>query len=98
MTTGATRLAGRVPAINLDQAAPVPLGLVFQVPHELAPTHISDRLGKGGMLHHVLDCQALDHDRLVLTNEFRRKLVLISTTSIGYSGMDLGDTLPLFLA
>ena len=98
MPTGATRLAGRVPAINLDQAAPIPLGLVFQLPHELAPTHISDGLGKGGMLHHVLDCQTLDHDRLVLTDELRRKLVLISTTSIGYFRMDLGHPPPLSLA
>ena len=97
MLTGATRLAGRVPAINLDHRTPVPRGLVFQLPHELAPPHVSDGPGKGGMLQHVLDDEALDHDRLVLTNEFRRKLVLIIPTSIGYSGMDPGDAPPLFL-
>src|ERR1700686_4745843 len=98
MPTGATSLARRVPAINLDHSTPVPLGLVFQLPHELAPTHVSDGRGKGGMLQHVLEGEALDHDRLVLTNEFRRELVLIITASIGDSSMDLGDTSPLFLA
>ena len=97
MTATRARFTGRVEPINLDQGSPVPGRFVLQLPHELAPAHVGNRFCEDRVLHHVLDSKALDHDRLVLTNEFRRKLVLIIPTSIGYSGMDPGDAPPLFL-
>ena len=98
MATARAGLTGRVPPINLDHRAPVPLRLVFELAHKFAPAHVGNRLGERGMGHHVLDREALDHDRLVLTDQASRKLVLMVSASIGYSGMDFSDSAPLFLA
>ena len=38
-------LSGREEAVDLDQKAPVPRGLVAKLPGELAPTDIANRLG-----------------------------------------------------
>ena len=64
MTATRARFTGRVEPINLDHGSPVPGRFVLQLPHELAPAHVGNRFGQGGVLHHVLDRQALDHDRL----------------------------------
>jgi hypothetical protein len=40
------------------------------------------------VLQHVLDREALDHDRLVLTNQFGGELVLIVFSAISNAGMD----------
>src|SRR5205823_480182 len=42
--------------------------------------------------------ETLNHDRLVLTDQFGRKLVLIVSSSVGDAGMDLGHTTSLLLA
>src|SRR2546423_455062 len=97
MATARAGLTGWVPPINLDHHAPVPLRLIFELAHKLAPAHVGNRLGERGMGHHVLDREALDHDRLVLTDQASRKLVLMVSASLGYSGMDFGDSAPLFL-
>src|SRR2546427_253136 len=98
MATARAGLTGRIPPINLDHRAPVPLRLVFELAHKFAPAHVGNHLGERGMGHHVLDREALDHDRLVLTDQASRKLVLMVSASIGYSGIDFGDSAPLFLA
>ena len=94
MTTDRARLAGWIPAVYLDQRASVPLSFVLQLSEELAPSHISDRLGKCRVLHHMLDRQALDADHLVLADQTCREFVLIVPASIAYSGVDLGDLPP----
>src|SRR5215467_12731438 len=98
MTTLATGLAGRVEPINLDHGAPIPSRLVFELAHELAPADVGNRFGKGGMLHHILDRQTLDDDRLVLANEVSRKLMLVVPSSIDNVGVDFRHTPPLLLA
>ena len=89
------RFTGWVKAINLDHGSPVPGRFVLQLPYELAPAHIGNGFCKGRVLHHVLDRQALDHDRLVFTNQVRRKLMLSVFASSSYSRVDDGHTPPL---
>lgn len=89
MTATRARFTRRVEPINLDHASPVPGRFVLQLPHELAPAHVGNRFCEGRVLHHVLDSKALDHDRLVLTNQFRRKLMLRVFSSIRSSRVDL---------
>jgi hypothetical protein len=69
--------------VNFDKGSPVPLCFVFQLPDELAPSHIRDGKSSAVVLDHVLDLQALDTYDLVLTYESRRKFVLIVTPSMG---------------
>ena len=98
MPTTRAGFAGRVPSINLDQRSAVPCRLIFKLPHQLTPAHVGNRFGKGWVLHHVLDRQALNDDRLVLTDQVRRKLVLMVSSPVGNTRMDLGHTTPLLLA
>jgi hypothetical protein len=41
-----TALAAGIPAVNLGERAPVPIGFVFQLADELTPADIADRFGK----------------------------------------------------
>src|SRR5579863_3803443 len=95
MTATRARFTGRVEPINFDHGSPVPGRFVLQLPHELAPAHVGNRFCEGRVPHHVLDSKALDHDRLVLTNQFGRKLMLIVFSSISYSRVDFGHPPPL---
>ncbi|GHO77792.1 hypothetical protein KSD_55630 [Ktedonobacter sp. SOSP1-85] len=75
MTTIETALTGRIPFVNLDHVSTIPVGLVFELGHKLAPSHIADRFAEGWVLDHVLDCQRLDTHHLVLAYESGRKFV-----------------------
>ena len=55
MSTIKAALGGGVPLVDLDKGTPIPLCLVFQLPHKLTPTNVRDGFGKGV----VLDLQAL---------------------------------------
>ncbi len=59
-------------------------------------TNIRDSLRKAVIFHHVLDCERLDTDRLVFTDQPCREFVQEVTASIGYSGMDSCDLLSAF--
>ena len=98
MPAARARFAGWVPSINFDHRSAVPRRFVFELADQFSPTHIGNRTGERGVLHHVLDRQALDHDRLVLTNQVRRKLVLVVSSLVGNTRMDLRHTPPLLLA
>src|SRR5262245_53063846 len=98
MSATRARFAGWVPSINLDHRSAVPRRLVLELSDQFSPTYISNRTGEGWVLHHVLDREALDYDRLVLTNQVRRKLVLMMSSSIGDAGMDPGHAAALLLA
>jgi hypothetical protein len=74
--TRRTRLRRWIPPVNLYQRASVPLRLVFQLPHQLAPAHIADGLGEGMVSEHVFHRQGLDAHRLVLTDDAGREFVL----------------------
>ncbi len=77
---------GWVPFVNLDQDTPIPLCFVFQLGHKLTPSDVADGFGKGV----VLDLQALDTDRLVLTNDASREFVLVVPSPISNFGMNTG--------
>ena len=72
VTAIATTLRGREPSVHFNQRFPIPLGLVFKVANELAPTGIADGLRQRAALHwsstscaslHVLDRQGLAANR-----------------------------------
>ncbi len=62
-----------------------------QLGHKLTPTDVADGFGKGVVLDHVLDLQALDADRLVFTNDASREFVLIIPSPISNLGMNTGN-------
>ena len=93
MLAGATRLTRRIPAINLDERASIPPGFVYQLAHELAPTHIADGFGERVVLDHVLDRKALDAHHLVFADDACRELVLVVPPPVGDAGMDTGHGL-----
>ena len=68
MLACATGLRRGREAVNLDQGASVPLGFVFQLTNELAPTHVTDRFRQAVVLDHVLDGQTLHANHLVFVN------------------------------
>ena len=91
MTTIETAFGGGVPLINLDECAPIPCCFVLQLPDKLTPTDIGDSLSQTGVFDHVLDLQTLDANRLVLTDQLCRELVLVVPSPIGDPSMDTGD-------
>ena len=90
----AASLAGGIPAVDADQRAPVPLRLVSQLPQELRPAGISNRLGQMSVLLHVADSQHLDGDHLVLVDQTGRELVQEVPANVDNAGMCPGDLAP----
>src|SRR4051794_19046914 len=88
MTTVETALRGRIPRVNLDERATVPLSFVFELTHKLTPSHIRDGLSKCVVLYHIFDVQTLDAYDLVLTYDLGRELVFIVTPPISNPGMN----------
>ena len=77
-----TGLRRGIEAVNLDQGSSVPLGFVFQLPDELTPSHITDRLSQAVIFDHVLDGQALHANHLVFVYYACAELVLVVTSAI----------------
>ena len=95
MSTVRTALGRRIPLVNLDQGASVPLGFVLQLADKFTPTHIADGLGKGMVFEHVLDRETLDADCLEpclggrqRVNDASRELLLVVPTAIPDLGMN----------
>lgn len=63
------------PGVCLDERPSVELAFVFELPDELVPTDIPDGLRYLVVLHHVLRCQCLHDDDLVLVNDPSRQFV-----------------------
>src|SRR5207247_2684525 len=91
MSTRTAALARWIPLVYFDQRPPIPGGFVLQLAHKLTPSDITDGLCQSVVLHHMLDLKTLDADRLVLTNDASRKLVLIVTASISNARMQARD-------
>ncbi len=96
MSTRKAALARWIPLVNFDQRPPIPGGFVLQLSHKLTPSDITDGLCQSVVLHHILDLKTLDADRLVLTNDASRELVLIVTASISNARMQARDLVPGF--
>ncbi len=88
MSTIETAFTGWVPPVNLDQGSTIPFCFVFQLGHKLRPSDIADRFGRLLILDHVFDCQRLNTDRLVFTDQACREFVQEITASISDTGMD----------
>src|SRR6266568_2446777 len=87
MSTIKTAFGGWVPLVNLDEVASIPLGLVFELGHEFAPSCVRDSFSEGMIFDHVFDCKCLDTDRLVLTDQTCRELMQEVTATISDAGM-----------
>src|SRR5437588_12340800 len=96
MTTIKAAFGGRVPLVYLDKGTSIPLGFVLQLPHQLTPTHITNRFGKAMVLDHILDRETLNTYNLVLTYDLSRELVLIVPPPISNTSVYLGDLLAGF--
>ena len=94
MAADRTPLGTGIPAIDRDQAAPVPAGLVREHAQQFPPADIGDGFGQAVILQQVFDGQRLDTDHLVLADESGRQLVLEITAAIGDAGMDASDLTP----
>ncbi len=68
-----------IPLVNLDEGTPIPERFVFQLPDELTPTDVTDGFCQAMVFDQILDVQTLDTDRLILTDQLCRELVLIVT-------------------
>src|SRR5579864_3735576 len=58
-----------VPAVDHDQAAPVPLALVLQLAAELAPAAVRNYAGQVPVADHPGHVQVLDHDHVALADQ-----------------------------
>lgn len=98
MPTIETALGRGIPLVDLDKVPAIPLCFVCELGHELRPANIRDSLAQFRVFDHVLDGQALDADRLVLTDQACREFLQEVTATIGYSGVDLGNLFAGFLS
>jgi hypothetical protein len=94
--TTATRLTRRVPAINPDQGAPIPGGLVLQLADELAPSHVADMLRQAVIFQHVLHRQTLYANHLVFADDASREFVLEIAAFVGDLRVQAGNLPPCF--
>src|SRR5260370_9849975 len=92
-----TGFAGGIPAIDFNEVSSVPPAFILQLADELAPSHITDRLGEAVIFDHILDRQTLHADHLVLANNACRKFVLVVSTTVMNTGMHTGNSAPCFL-
>src|SRR5947199_4679787 len=96
MPTSRACFTGWVPAVYLDEGASVPLGFVFQLTHEAAPTDIANRLCQLVVFQHPFHIECLDADLLVFADQLSRHLMLKITARIGNASMQLGYFLACF--
>src|SRR5260221_7935439 len=84
--------------VNLDEVASIPLRFIVQLGHKLTPPDITDRFAQLAVLDHMLHLQTLDADRLIFTDQARRKFVQEITATISDTGMDTSHFPTSFLA
>ncbi len=87
MPTVKATFGGGIPSVNLDQVPTIPCCFLFQLGHKLTPSDIADGFCKTVILDHVLDLQALNADRLVLTDQACRELMQEVTASLSDTGV-----------
>ena len=68
-------LAGGEEAVYRDQLPAVPLGLVGELPAELAPSSVHDGLRQLMAFNHITGHQVLDTDDIILANDICGQLM-----------------------
>ena len=68
VTAGGTRLRRRKEGADLCKDSAFMLRLVFALAHEFSPSCIGNRLCEMVILHHALNFQSLENQRLVIVN------------------------------
>ena len=68
VTAGGTRLRRRKEGADLCKDSAFMLRLVFALAHEFSPSRIGNRLCQMVILHHALNFQSLENQRLVIVN------------------------------
>ncbi len=96
MSTVKAAFGRGVELVNLDKGTPIPDRFVLQLPDELTPTHVTDGFCQAMVFEHVLDVQTLDTDRLVLTDQLCRELLLRITATITDTSVDPSHLEPSF--
>src|SRR6266702_5595962 len=79
-----------IPLVNLDKVPTIPHCLIFQLGYKLTPPHVTDSFCKAMVFDHVLNCQRLNTDRLVFTDQACRELMQEVTASISNTCMYSG--------
>jgi len=75
VTAGGTRLRRRIEGADLCKDPAFMLRLVFALAHEFTPSGIGNRLCQMVILHHALNFQSLENQRLVFVHQSSRGLV-----------------------
>ena len=68
VTASGTRLRRRIEGADLCKDPAFMLRLVFALAHEFSPSRIGNRLCQMVILHHALNFQSLENQRLVIVN------------------------------
>ena len=97
VSAGGTRLGRREPGVNGNEPFSLFLRFVLQTSDELTPSCVPNGTRQVMVLHHVLDSQALNHDRLVVVNQLAREFMNKVSTASGYQSVSLRQNLPGFL-
>jgi len=92
VSTIGTAFGRREPTVDHDQIPAVPVGFVFQLSAELAPTDIADSSGEGPVADHAAHVQIFDCHRLVFADQSSRKFVEMVASPVSDAGMDAGYT------
>src|SRR5262245_23126881 len=98
MTTTRTQFGRGIELIQFSIISPIPVGLVFQFPENLAKGRICYMLGQLAILQHPGDVQSFNIDRLVLADDLGREFLNRISTAVADSGMELGYYEPGFLS
>ncbi len=88
MSTVKAAFGRGIPLVNLDQGTVIPGSFIVQLAHKLTPAHITDGFCQAVVFDHVLDGETLVTNRLILTNDASRELLLVVTASVTDAHMD----------
>src|SRR5262245_54009099 len=87
-----------IPLVNLDQGTPIPGRFVLQLPDQLTPTRVRDRLRQPAIADQMLDSQRLHAHRLVFTDEAGGEFVQTVESLVSDLGMRTRDLTARLLA
>ena len=83
VSTAAAQLAAGVESPHLNQLFMLPGSLVLQLPGQLSPGGICDRLGKLMVGHHAFDIEAFHAEDVILPDQLSGQFVQIVLPAVG---------------